>query len=109
MARRVPSNCFDPPNPSGNGLFLYYPEWADLAGRPDVGSATQLHRITIEAMRYSADLQNAHCVAVFLSEKLDNVGSLLRFRVGNLGPGDSRILLDLLIHQFFYVAHLLLR
>src|SRR4029077_17385102 len=90
-------------------LFLYDPEWADLARRSDVGSTTQFHRITVERARSTTDLQNAHGLAVFFPEELKDVGSFLRFRIRNFSPGNRRTLSDLVVHQFFYVADLLLR
>src|SRR4029077_9588351 len=106
---RLPNNRFDPPNSSCDRLFLYDPEWADLARRSDVGSTTQFHRITVERARSTTDLQNAHAISVFLAEELDDVFALFGVCIRNFSPGNRRIFRDLFVNQFFNIEHLLLR
>ena len=60
-------------------------------------------------MRRAADLQHAYRVAVFFAKKLDDVFSLFRPRIRNFQPRDRRIFCDFLVHECFYIAHLLLR
>ena len=72
-------------------------------------ATAELHRVPVERIWRSADLQNAHRVAVFFSEELDDVFSLPYLSIRNLCPRHGRIFRNLFVHQFLYVADLLLR
>src|SRR5439155_23895082 len=71
--RPFTGNGFDPPNSSCDRLFLYNPKRPYFISRSHVCATAQLHGITIERARRTADLQDTNGIAVFLSEELDNV------------------------------------
>src|SRR6266516_2539737 len=85
-ARRVTRERFDTPDSSRNRFFLYDPERTNFTCRSYVRATAELHRVPVELMRRPADLQNAHRVAVFFSEELDDVFSLPHLSIRNLCP-----------------------
>jgi hypothetical protein len=74
-----------------------------------VRTAAQFHGITIERPRRPTNLQNTHGVAVFLSEELDDVASLLRFRIRDFRPRNRRVFRDLFSSPIFQHRGLFLR
>src|SRR6266550_1061861 len=107
--RRVARNRFDPPDSRRNRFFLYDPERTYLTCQSYVRATAEFHGVTIESFRFAADLKHAHHLAEFLAEELDNVLSFPGLRVRNFCPRYRCILSDFVVHQSFYVAHLLLR
>ena len=108
-ARCVTSDCFNAPRSRSDGFFFHDTERPDLACGSHVRAAAELHRITVKRARRSADLQHANRIAVFLSEKLNDVFSLFRFGERNFSPRNRRVLGNFFVHQFFNVALLLRR
>jgi hypothetical protein len=72
-------------------------------------SAAKFHRVAVERAGHSTDLQHTYGVAIFLTEKLNDVFSLSRFCERNFSPRNGRILADFLVHEFFDIALLFRR
>src|SRR5262249_25708268 len=107
--RCIASDRFNAPSSRRNGFLFHNTKRPDLARRSHVRAAAELHRITIQLARRSADLQDANCVAVFLAEKLNNVLPLFRIGEWNFSPRNRRAIGNLFVHQFFNVPLLLRR
>ena len=60
----------------------------------------------LSSTRRSANLQDAHGLAVFFSEELLDIVAFLRFQVRNFRPRNRRVLADLIVHQIFDLAFL---
>ena len=100
---------FNTSNASGNRRFAYNFEPADLTRGMHMSAAAKFHRITVQRLRLPADLDHAHQIAVFLTEELLDIRTVLRFRVRNLRPGHRGVFRDPLIHQLLDRAELLFR
>src|SRR5262249_18729037 len=97
-ASRVSSDCFYASRSGGDGFFFHDAERPNLACRPHVCAAAELHRITVKPTRRSADLQDANCVTVLFAEKLNDLFSLFCFREWNLSPRNWRVLDNFFVH-----------
>src|SRR5207253_1642120 len=79
--RRFTGHGFDSPSPRRDCFFSYNSKRPDLACPSYMRSTAQFHRVAIQRTRFTADLNNADLVAVLLSKKLLNIGTLPRIRV----------------------------
>ena len=79
-------NRLDAADTGRDGGFPEDAEKPDLAGRPRVGPGTEFHRISIERMGGSADLNNAHGLAILVAEKLHDVRASTHVRIRHLDP-----------------------
>src|SRR5207245_9662197 len=101
--------CFNTSRPGGDCFFSHDPEWTDLTCRSDVRPSAKFHRVSIKGMRCAADLQYTDSVAVFFAEELNDVFPLSYLSLRNLCPRHGPTFRNLFVHQFLYVADLLLR
>ena len=108
-ASSIAGDRFNPARAGGDRFFLHDPERAYLAGRPYMSATAKLHRVAVQFLRLTADLNDTHVVTVLLTKKLLDLFALLGFRVRNFGPRNRRVLGDFLVHQFFHIALLLRR
>ena len=100
----VARNRFNATRSRCDGFFFDNTKRPDLAGGPDVGAAAELHGITVKRVRRSADLQHANRVAVFFTEKLNDILSLFRFVEWNFSPRNRRTVSNFFVHQLFHVV-----
>ena len=109
-ASRLAGNGFNSSRPRRNRFLPHDPKRANLAGRFYVSAATQLHRVTVQFLRLTADLKDAHFVAVFLTKELLNIFASFNVRVWNIWDVvNRRVLCNLFVHEFFHIALLLRR
>ena len=71
-----------------------------------MGAAAKFHRVAVERVGFTADLDDADELAVLVAEELHDVFAVLDRGVWDLGPGNDHALFDRAVDHFFHLGNL---
>ena len=104
---RQARDSFNSPDARRNRAFADDAEQTNLARRARVRAAAKLHGITVQLPCPSANLDDAHRVAVFVAEELHHVLAMLHVGVRDFCPRDAGVFEDALVDELLDVGDLL--
>ena len=71
-----------------------------------MSARAKLHRIAVQRLGLSADLDDTDGLAILVSKNLHDVAAIPDFGIRHLRPGDRNVFQDLFVDQFLDIADL---